>query len=449
LAPLAVTASLLCALAATAAQAQHYRVTRHDDPRPGKCQPDDCSVREAIRAANRHPGRDMVVLPDRRPGYELSRHGSGRADANRGDLDVTGPIIIRHGERGRATIDARGVDRVLDIQAGAPTKLARINVTGGEVTKGSSKAMQGAPAGAGGGVLAQARLRLVRTVVRQNSADSGGGIFSTAPVSLNHSRIRGNRAAVGGGIDAHAGRLLIVRSSVVANRATNAGGGVAVHDDTLRLGNSTVASNVAHGSGGGVYLAKTDSRITKSTLNDNVAHASGGGVYQSGSDLFVVNSTITQNRADTTGGGVQSSVAGGDVTLNAVTVARNVANVSGRNTLGGGLSAKAGSFSVVSSIVALNRAGAKANDCHGTFESFGGNLLSTMAGCRGFAGSALIAPAPKLGTLQDNGGPTETLALLRESPAIGNANPKREPAVDQRDRPRLGQPDSGAFERMP
>jgi hypothetical protein len=436
LTPLAVTACLLCALAATAAQAEHYRVTRHDDPRPARCKPDDCSLREAIRAANRHPGRDMVVLPDRSPDYGLSRQSSGRAAATSGDLDIAGPIVIRHGVRGRATINAHGIDRVLEIRPGASTKLARINVTGGD-------------ARVGGGVLAHARLRLVRTVVLENRADSGGGIFTASPLSLNHSRIRANGADVGGGIDSQASPVLIVRSTVVANRATHAGGGLAINGDTLRLGNSTVSRNTADGPGGGVYLAQTDSRITKSTVSGNVAHASGGGVYQSASSLFLVNSTITRNRADGTGGGVQSSITGGDVTLNSVTVARNVANASGRSALGGGLSAKGGSFGVVSSIVALNQAGARASDCHGTFDSFGGNLMSTMAGCRGFVGSALIAPDPKLGSLQDNGGPTKTLALLRGSPAIGRANPKREPAVDQRDRPRFGQPDSGAFERSP
>jgi len=254
---------------------------------------------------------------------------------------------------------------------------------------------------------------------------------------------------VGGGIDSHTTSILIVRSAVVANRAASAGGGLAIDGDTLRLGNSTVSRNVSDGPGGGVYLSKAHSRIAKSTVNGNVAHASGGGIYQSRANLFLVNSTIARNTADTTGGGVQSSLAGGHVTLNSVTVARNVANASGRSALGGGLSAKAGSFGVVNSIVALNRAGSRPNDCHGAYDSFGGNMLSTMAGCRGFVGSALIAPDPKLGSLRDNGGPTKTLALLRGSPAIGKANLEREPAVDQRDRPRTVQPDIGAFERSP
>jgi hypothetical protein len=437
--PLVVAVVLLAGgIAATTAGAQHYRVTRHDDPRPGGCKRHDCSVREAIGAANDHPGRDMVVLPDRHPRYRLSRHDAGRADGTQGDLDVAGPITIRHGLHGRATIDAGGIDRVLEIRPGAETKLARINLTGGTV-RGS---------GSGGGVAAGAPLRLVHAAVVSNRAGSGGGIFSTSNLSLNHSRVWGNRAWVGGGIDAHVGRLLIVRSDVVGNRATEAGGGIAASDGVLRLGMSTVARNASGGMAGGVQLVGAEGRVTKSTLSGNVAQGSGGGIHQSRSKLFVVNSTIAGNRAGATGGGVQSA-AGGEVTLNSVTVARNVANASHRSALGGGLSAKGGRFGVVNSIVALNLAGAKPNDCHGTFESFGGNLLGTMAACRGFAGSALVRPDPKLGPLADNGGPTETLALEADSPAIGRANAQRMPAVDQRDRRRKGRPDIGAFERSP
>ena len=39
---------------------------------------------------------------------------------------------------------------------------------------------------------------------------------------------------------------------------------------------------------------------------------------------------------------------------------------------------------------------------------------------------------PRLGPLQNNGGPTQTLALLKDSPAIGHANNSKAPATDQR-----------------
>ena len=389
-----------------------------------------------------HRGPDVVVLPDRAPAYELSRRdgGAGEHGNNRGDLDVTGPITIRHGLGGRAVIDARGVGRAIDIHRGAPTKLARITLTGGDA------------AGAkGGGVAAHASLRLIRSAVVANHADAGGGIFTAAPLTLMRTRVRGNQATggVGGGIDTHGGSVLIIRSRVTGNRGEDAGGGVAVRHDTFRISKTTVAHNVAQTDAGGVYVLEATGRITESTIDRNAAHRSGGGVYQSGSNLAVFNTTITRNRADSTGGGIQSSVAGGHVMLNSVTVVRNVADLLGRRALGGGLMSRGGSFGVVNAIVALNRSDATPNDCHGAFDSFGGNLLSTIDGCRSFAGSALVGLDPKLGPLKDNGGPTKTLALRRDSPAIGRANDEREPQADQRGRSRRVDPDIGAFERLP
>ena len=68
--PLTIAATLTtAALLAPSASADTYRVTRHDDPRPGRCKPGDCSLREGIRAANKRPGGDVVVLAGRRPRY--------------------------------------------------------------------------------------------------------------------------------------------------------------------------------------------------------------------------------------------------------------------------------------------------------------------------------------------------------------------------------------------
>jgi hypothetical protein len=57
---------------------------------------------------------------------------------------------------------------------------------------------------------------------------------------------------------------------------------------------------------------------------------------------------------------------------------------------------------------------------------------------------------PCLGPLQNNGGPTQTMALLPGSPAIGQADNPFAPKTDQRGKVRLdrhGEPtDIGAFE---
>ena len=53
---------------------------------------------------------------------------------------------------------------------------------------------------------------------------------------------------------------------------------------------------------------------------------------------------------------------------------------------------------------------------------------------------------PLLGALANNGGPTQTMALLPSSPAINAGDSTRAPATDQRGLTRFGNTDIGAFE---
>jgi hypothetical protein len=461
---LAILAGVLAmGLTAASAGANTYRATRHDDPPPGKCKPANCSVREAIRAANQHAGVDQVLLPDSHAEYRLSRPnttGSDEDQNKRGDLDVLDQVTIRHPGGGMATIDARGVDRVLDVLPGGGTKLVRIKLTGGNnvlndppVAHAQARRQGPVEAGDGGGIFALAGVKLVRSaIVANRGADGGGGIESGGRLTLIRSLVSRNKTVqgVGGGVDAFGKPVVIVRSKITLNHSANAGGGVTVSDNTLRLSKSTVANNVAEQGATGVYLYQAQGRISQSTISGNIArNNSGGGISQTASKLTVVNSTVTGNRADTDGGGIESTIAGGQVTLNSVTVARNVANVANGSSVGGGLFAEGGTVKVVNSIIALNRAAANPNDCDGTFDSQGGNLVGNVGGCTGFGGTDVLGQNPKLGTLAGNGGLTKTLALKQGSPAIGKARKASAPRTDQRGRKRDAHPDIGAFERLP
>src|SRR5262249_56575096 len=82
--------------------------------------------------------------------------------------------------------------------------------------------------------------------------------------------------------------------------------------------------------------------------------------------------------------------------------------------------------------------------------SAGRSLFGSGSGGSGYAPRDLLAVDPLLGPLQDNGGPTQTMALLPGSPAIDSGDNTDAPEWDQRGPgyPRIvnGTIDRGAFE---
>ena len=99
-------------------------------------------------------------------------------------------------------------------------------------------------------------------------------------------------------------------------------------------------------------------------------------------------------------------------------------------------------------IVAGNNATSAGPDLLGTINSQGVNLIGNITGASGFSGQDLLNAKPLLGSLADNGGPTQTHALNPGSPAIDNGENNDAPATDQRGvaRPQQAKVDIGAFE---
>ena len=462
------------------AQAKTFDVTRANDPNPGRCKANDCSLREALLAANARQGKDKIVLPGRR--YSLTRPGSEEDLGESGDLDVTGPLSLSHPGKGSAKIDASELDRVLHVFENANTALSKIIATdglleadgedGGGVLTGSDLALRnssvkgnsatGIDADGGGIDLdGDAKLTLKRSAVVGNDVTGNGGGMngSGGGMVITSSRVSGNEAGgEGGGIDTLTDETVrITRSRIESNEAGGVGGGIEGAAAALALKQSTVAGNTAAGNGGGI--AKDDAgtiTVTASTINGNTTALRGGGIYAAVNALNVVNSTIAGNQSDENGGGIDAENTA-DVSLNAVTIARNIANADAPLApalQGGGIYQIDSTVELRNTIIALNAVGVSgiaANDCEGdTFLSLGNNLLSTEnAGeCEGFTQPTDIEdPAPGLAQLKPNGGPTKTVALKAGSPAIGEADNGSAPPRDQRGRKRDNQPDIGAFER--
>lgn len=249
-------------------------------------------------------------------------------------------------------------------------------------------------------------------------------VGSGATVTLSRLAITGGRGNGGGIINQ--GTLTLNSAAVTGNTAgdpTNGGGtGAGIWNGvgaTMTLNGSTVSGNSAIG-------------------NLSYAPSRGGGIANDGT-VTLNNSTVSGNSASQGfGGGISNSLA---LTLNDSTVSAN----SSQGTNGGGVDNR-GTLTARNTIVAGNADG----DLSGNVNSEGYNLFGTTSG-GGFAGTDLVNVMPLLGPLQDNGGPTATMAPLPGSPAIDRTPGTpgvNFPATDQRGiaRPQGARADCGGVE---
>jgi len=270
---------------------------------------------------------------------------------------------------------------------------------------------------------------------------ASGVTVSMAGLSISDGLVSGSN---GGGI-ANAGTLSLTNCTIANNSAVAAtgvasgdGGGIA-NTGTLRLTGCTVAYNTATGVLG-------------------VASGDGGGIANAGT-LTLVNSTVADNAAvgaadglGGDGGGIANT---GTLSVSDSTIAGNTATgVAGALVGVGGGIANSGSATLGNTIVGTNTASETAPngpDIYGAITSQGYNLIGNTSGATGFVATDLTNLNPVIGILQNNGGPTQTLAVLPGSPAIAAGSVSLIPAgitTDQRGVARTtnGKVDIGAFQ---
>ena len=242
------------------------------------------------------------------------------------------------------------------------------------------------------------------------------------------------------------------------NAGTGSGGAIAVEGpDSVTLTELWLTENKAD-NGGAISNAGTI-RLDRSLLTANTATLTHGGAvdnYTTTASFTTTNSTFYQNAAAAQGGAIRNI---GTITLVNDTFHDNTA-ARGETVL------NLGPANVVNTIFGIDPG--PASSLEGAFTSFGGNIVVDATQATGFVngqngdqvGDAANPIDPKLGPLADNGGQTDTLALLDGSPAIDrglgcvtNASCGLTPQVlirtDQRGRFRgffNGSIDVGAFE---
>jgi CSLREA domain-containing protein len=354
--------------------------------------------------------------------------------------------------------------------------------------------------GQGGGVYAHLPSSLSQFIVQDsqvysNTADgTGGGIYvdgdNTTHWTILHSQIYSNTAASGGGIGNFV-PLALSDSSLHDNHATFDGGAMEAFAPFTIL-RTTLDANSAGRFGGGIFDLQTGgngsyrefAHIEASTLSGNSAQY-GGGIYHDGfihpeSLLTLLNSTLSGNTVFRPGGATGSAdgagiyLYGGQAQLFNATIASNQVQLRFPSTysgIGGGLYITASAmFTAQNSVIANNTRGngitlnvADDGFTNGTVTGeLAYNLITTTNNffISGPQGGNIVGQDPLLGPLQNNGGPTQTRALLPGSPAIDTAAPAGATddlgnplTTDQRGFPRPypagGLFDMGAFELQP
>jgi hypothetical protein len=347
----------------------------------------------------------------------------------------------------------------------APLGTPTLHLQGLTVTGGSTEAE-------GGGIENSGTLTITDCTITGNAAESGGGIENFGTLTITDSTVSHNETGTevvgpggeGGGIE-NSGTLTITASTISNNSETslppapyvfgsspNAVGGGIYDRGTATITDSTISNNTANATasdgkaeGGGIYDGGT-ATITDSTIGNNTANATasdgkaeGGGIYDGGT-ATITDSTISNNTANAssgaTGGGVMNE--GGSQSISNSTISGNTA--AGPNGGGGGVSDWSGGFIITDSTISGNSATAHSaaiqnragllqmagdivadagghpavSECQFPITDMGYNVDDD--GTCGLSGAShSVSDSATIGTylgpLQDNGGPTETIAL--------------------------------------
>jgi hypothetical protein len=289
-------------------------------------------------------------------------------------------------------------------------------------------------------------------------ASPGGGIANRGggTINITSSTFTENNADVGGGIYNSSTGIINVTNSTLSQNSSGSGGGI-YNLGTITITNSTLDHNDCVGgtsgrNGGGIYNFAGTVNLIRSTLGPgNFANFSnGGGIFNDDSGTVnVINSTIFFNTTE--GNGFPGTGNGGGI-YNKATL--NVSNSTiALNVIDGGTSSapifgcgiyndSAGVATIKSSIIANNEFVTGADfgggfDVYGSFNSQGYNLIRIRDDSTGFTAATdqtgtCAGPNPGCNApldpqfeydnngpiLKNNGGPTQTLALLPNSPAI-------------------------------
>jgi len=341
------------------------------------------SLRQAIINANATSNNDIInfTFASGTNPYTITL---ASALPNIADAGISGTLTING--LGASSLIISGNDgntlrdfNIFNIDSGANLAISGVTVSGAKTTN-TGKIYGGAFNNTG-------TLTITNSTISGNVAGyKGGGIFNNGSLTITNSTLSGNTTSYGGGVYNSANGTLTISNSTISGNSGASGAAINNKGGTLNITNSTISGNSAFTGGGGIYINGSAS-ISNSTISGNSAF-SGGGLYAVNGTITLINNTISGNSASNLGGGIHNQFA----TIN-----------------------------IANTIIANN----------GNTDYFGSgndtvNLISPSTDANNIVSKGSFSWATtktssqiNLGPLQNNGGPTLTMALQSGSAAIG------------------------------
>jgi CSLREA domain-containing protein len=387
---MAVLALSLLLLVAAPARAGVFTVTTTADV-AGTCPGSNCSLREAIKAANASNDDDTINVPAAASHYTV---GTSLPQFTNSSVTIVG------GGAAATIVDGGGSFALFDQEAaGKSISVSGLTITGGKIAGGASGNQGGAAIRNQGASLTVADSTLTgNAVTATGGGNNGGAIYNNgSALTITNSTLNGNSITetgasgnVGGGAAYNNGADLSISGSTfsgntvsVTGSSGNDGGGAVYHNGSnITIVNSSFTGNTAtvtstnagNVGGGGLYnngsiLTVTGSRFTGNsvsvTANTNPAGNSGGGaVYHNGADISFAGSDLSNNTATLTGKTAGNSGGGGlynngsKLVLDASSVTGNQESAqSGTFSGGGGIYHNGSATTFTNSTIANNSAG--------------------------------------------------------------------------------------------
>ena len=245
-------------------------VTRTDDPPPGFCAPSDCSLREAIVAANGNNGGAEIAVPA--GNYALTIGGEGEDASLTGDLDILRDVVIIGAGANATFVNAQGIDRVFEVHEGSVT-IGGLSIRGG-LTGGQPDGIDAN----GAGVRNHASLVLDAVSISGNRVDrsgSGGGVFNSGTLLLRNSIVFSNGSVFDGGGVHNIGTMTVTNSTITDNAVAFSGGGGFGNRGSALLASVTLSRNRSGSAEGATKVINVNNDLGSLDMRNSIVDGGG------------------------------------------------------------------------------------------------------------------------------------------------------------------------------